>query len=106
MLKSFLLVNFLCAASIAQAAQDVRLWHAMSGAPAIELEKLAAQFNASQSEYRVVPANKGSYEETLAAALAAHKGASGPHIVQVNEVGTGDMLAAKDAVRPLWQVMG
>jgi sn-glycerol 3-phosphate transport system substrate-binding protein len=103
--RSFFLLSFLCAASIADAAQDVRLWHAMSGIPGAELEKLAAQFNASQSEYRVLPVNKGSPEETLAAALAARKEASGPHIVQVNEVGTGDMLAAKDVVRPVWQVM-
>jgi sn-glycerol 3-phosphate transport system substrate-binding protein len=98
----------LCAASpvaSAAAAQEIRLWHAMSGASGAELEALTARFNASQSEFRVVPAYKGPYDQTLAAALAARKQPAGPHIVQVYEVGTADIMSVKDAVRPLWQVM-
>jgi sn-glycerol 3-phosphate transport system substrate-binding protein len=95
----------LCAAPAARAAQEIRLWHAMDGAAGAELERLAAEFNAAQAEYRVVPSYKGSYEQTLAAALAARKQATGPHIVQVNELGTADLMAARDEVRPLWQVM-
>src|SRR4051812_36655849 len=103
--KTFIAAGFLCAATSANAASDIRLWHAMRGGAAQELEHIAAQFNAAQSEYRVVPTYKGSHEETLAATLQARKGASGPHIVQIYDVGTADLLGAKDAVRPLWQVM-
>jgi sn-glycerol 3-phosphate transport system substrate-binding protein len=99
------LSGLLCAASTAFAAQEIRLWHAMSGASGAELDALASRFNASQSEFRVVPAYKGAYDQTLAAALAARKQPSGPHIVQVYEVGTADIMSVKDAVRPLWQVM-
>jgi sn-glycerol 3-phosphate transport system substrate-binding protein len=101
----FLALGVLCAASPAQAAQEVDLWHAMSGASGAELGQLVARFNAEQSEVRVVLSYKGSYDETLAAALGARTSAAGPHIVQVYEVGTADLLAQKDAVRPLWQVM-
>ena len=95
----------LCAATFAHATQEIRFWHAMNGALGAEIALLVARFNASQHEYRVVPSYKGSYDETLAAALAARHGAFGPHIVQVYEVGTADLMAEKDAVRPLWQVM-
>ncbi len=98
----------LCAASLAPsalAAQEIRFWHAMNGAAGAELEALVARFNASQREYKVVPVYKGSYEQTLAAALAARKGASGPDIVQVYEAGTADVMSVKNGVRPLWQVL-
>ena len=101
----FLALGFLCAATPARAGVEIRLWHAMNGASAAELQRLAEQFNASQSEYRVVPAYKGSYDETLAAALSGRGSPDGPHIVQVYEDGTADLMAQKDAVRPLWQVM-
>src|SRR5260221_12757956 len=43
-----------CAAWPARAATDIRLWHAMSGEQRSEFERLAARFNASQSEWRGV----------------------------------------------------
>ena len=85
-------------------AEEIRLWHAMSGAPGTELNKLAEQFNASQSHYRVVPTYKGTYDQTLAAAESARKGSAGPHIVQIYEVATADVMASKE-IKPLWQVM-
>jgi sn-glycerol 3-phosphate transport system substrate-binding protein len=94
-----------CAATLAGAAEEIRFWHAMSGALGPEVDQLVRDFNASQKEYYVVAESKGSYDETLAAALAARKSAKGAHIVQVYEVGTADLMAQKDAVRPLWQVM-
>jgi sn-glycerol 3-phosphate transport system substrate-binding protein len=99
-------VALYCAASSALAAEEVRLWHAMPGALGEHVESLAAQFNASQTQYRVVPQFKGSYDETLAAAVASRKSAAAsPHIVQVHDAGTADIMARKDTVRPLWQVM-
>jgi sn-glycerol 3-phosphate transport system substrate-binding protein len=105
MIRTLLLsAVLLCAASSAFSAEEIRLWHAMSGVPGAELNKLAEQFNASQSHYRLVPTYKGSYDQTLAAALSARKGADGPHIVQVYEINTADVMAAKE-IKPLWQVM-
>jgi len=50
-----LLVSFALAlcASCAHAAGDVRLWHALDAPMAAQLARLAAEYNASQSEFRV-----------------------------------------------------
>ena len=83
---------------------EIRLWHALSGALGDELKGLVRRFNDSQKEFAVVPEHKGSYEDTMIAALAAQKQGTGPHLVQVYEVGTAHMMAARGAYRPLWQV--
>jgi sn-glycerol 3-phosphate transport system substrate-binding protein len=69
------------------------------------ISKIAADFNASQTEYKVVPVFKGSYAETMTAAIAAYRAGNPPDIVQVFEVGTATMMAAKGAVKPVYQLM-
>lgn len=92
-------------ASPAQAVTDIMWWHAMSGELGRQLEKLAADFNASQSEYRIVPTYKGSYTETVTAAIFAFRSRSQPAIVQVNEIATATMMAAKGAIYPVFELM-
>jgi sn-glycerol 3-phosphate transport system substrate-binding protein len=92
-------------ASPAQAATDIMWWHAMSGELGRQLEKLAADFNASQSEYRIVPSYKGNYTETVTAAIFAFRSRSQPAIVQVNEIATATMMAAKGAIYPVFELM-
>ncbi len=89
----------------AQAQVEVQFWHAMTGALNDRVVGLAEQFNRSQSDYRVVPVFKGSYPETMAAAVAAARAGNAPHIVQVFEVGTATMMAARKAIVPVEQVM-
>ncbi|QOZ80794.1 sn-glycerol-3-phosphate ABC transporter substrate-binding protein UgpB [Bradyrhizobium sp. CCBAU 53351] len=89
----------------AGAATDIALWHAMSGELGRQLEKLASDFNASQSDYRIVPAYKGNYTETVTAAIFAFRSRSQPAIVQVNEVATATMTAAKGAIYPVFTLM-
>jgi sn-glycerol 3-phosphate transport system substrate-binding protein len=101
----FLLCAALLAPSFAKASTEIRFWHAMSGPRGVELEQLAARFNASQAVYRVAPRYKGTEEQTLALALGSRRSLWGPHIVQVYEAGTADVMAQEHAVRPLWQVM-
>ena len=84
--------------SPAQAATEIAWWHAMSGELGKQLEKLAADFNASQSEYRIVPSYKGNYTETVTASIFAFRSRSQPAIVQVNEIATATMMAAKGAI--------
>ncbi|WP_298240255.1 sn-glycerol-3-phosphate ABC transporter substrate-binding protein UgpB [uncultured Bradyrhizobium sp.] len=91
--------------SKAQAATDIAWWHAMSGELGKQLEKLASDFNASQSDYRIVPAYKGNYTETVTAAIFAFRSRSQPAIVQVNEVATATMTAAKGAIYPVFSLM-
>jgi sn-glycerol 3-phosphate transport system substrate-binding protein len=92
-------------ASPAHAVTDVMWWHAMSGELGRQLEKLAADFNASQSGYRIVPIYKGSYTKTVTAAIFAFRSRSQPAIVQVNEIATATMMAAKGATYPVYELM-
>ena len=92
-------------ASPARAATEIMWWHAMSGELGRQLEKLASDFNASQSEYRIVPSYKGNYTETVTAAIFAFRSRSQPTIVQVNEIATATMMAAKGAIYPVFELM-
>src|ERR1700749_4890795 len=92
-------------ASPAQALTEIAWWHAMSGELGRQLEKLAADFNASQSEYRIVPSYKGNYSETVNAAIFAFRAHNQPAIVQVNEIATGTMMAGKGAIYPVFELM-
>ena len=92
-------------ASPAQAATEIMWWHAMSGELGRQLDKLASDFNASQSEYRIVPGYKGNYTETVTAAIFAFRSRSQPAIVQVNEIATATMMAAKGAIYPVFELM-
>ena len=87
------------------AAVEVQFWHAMSGALGDRVNDLATRFNAQQKDYKVVPVFKGSYDETLAAGIAAFRAKSPPHILQVYEVGTATMMASKSAIKPVYEVM-
>jgi sn-glycerol 3-phosphate transport system substrate-binding protein len=91
--------------SPASAATEIMWWHAMSGELGRQVEKLAADFNASQSDYKVVPSYKGNYTETVTAAIFAFRSRSQPAIVQVNEIGTATMMAAKGAIYPVFELM-
>ena len=89
----------------AGAAVEIQWWHAMQGERGRQLERLVSDFNASQSEYQIVPVYKGSYSETLAAAIVALRTRQQPPIVQVVEVATATMMAAKGAVYPVYELM-
>lgn len=89
----------------AQAAVEVQWWHAMGGVNGERVNKIANDFNATQSDYKVVPVYKGNYTETMTAAIAAFRAKKQPHIVQVFEVGTATMMSAKGAVYPIEDLM-
>jgi sn-glycerol 3-phosphate transport system substrate-binding protein len=90
--------------TFAQAKTKIVWWHAMSAALGEEVNRLAREFNASQGTYEVEAIFKGTYTETLTAAIAAFRAGQAPHIVQMFEVGTGSMLAAGPAVKQIWQL--
>jgi sn-glycerol 3-phosphate transport system substrate-binding protein len=102
LLVSILLSGF-CATAAAQ--EEIQLWHAMGESLGDTLTSLVHRFNTSQSQYRVVAQHKGSYEDTMLGALAAQRDGKGPALVQVYEVGTAHMMAARSAVRPVSQVL-
>lgn len=88
----------------ALAKTDIHFWHAMTGQLGEALETQAKQFNESQNDYEVKPLRKGSYAETLTAAIAAYRQKNPPHLVQVFEVGTQTMLLS-GAVYPVQDLM-
>lgn len=89
----------------AQAARTpVVWWHAMTGANNDEVNRIARDFNASQNTVELQALYKGTYPDTLNAAVAAWRAGQAPHLVQVFEVGTGTMLAAGPAVKQVWQL--
>lgn len=88
----------------AQGKTKIVFWHAMSGALGDEVTRIAREFNAAQASVEIEPIFKGSYPETLTAAIAAWRAGQAPHLVQMFEVGTGSMLAAGPAVKQVWQL--
>ncbi|MHB2264137.1 sn-glycerol-3-phosphate ABC transporter substrate-binding protein UgpB [Aliihoeflea sp. PC F10.4] len=92
-------------ASTALAQTQIDWWHAMSGANNDVVEELAQEFNDSQDDYRVVPAYRGTYPETLNAGIAAFRANQAPHIIQVFDVGTGVMMAAEGATKPVAEII-
>jgi len=98
-------VSLLLSLQSVRAATDILWWHAMSGELGRQLEKLANDFNASQTSYRIVPVYKGNYAETVSAAIFAFRSRSQPAIVQVNEIATATMMAAKGAIYPVHALM-
>ena len=95
----------LCVPFASQAQTEVQWWHAMSGPLGEWVNDLAKDFNASQKDYKVVPTFKGTYDEAMTAATAAFRSGNAPHILQVYEVGTATMMAAKGAIKPVGEVM-
>ena len=92
-------------AGSAQAATEIQWWHSMTGALHDRVNDIANKFNASQSDYKVVPVFKGTYPEAMTAAVAAFRSGKAPHILQVFEVGTATMMAGKKAIKPVYEVM-
>jgi sn-glycerol 3-phosphate transport system substrate-binding protein len=92
-------------AASAHAQTEIQFWHSMGGALGEAVNDLANKFNASQKDYKVVAVYKGQYPVSMTAAIAAFRAGNAPHILQVFEVGTATMMAAKGAVVPVAKVM-
>ena len=106
-LKSLLIAALLGAGLLAsaQAQTEIQWWHSMTAFNNELVNTLAKEFNASQKTYKVTPIYKGSYDESMTAAIAAFRAGNAPHILQVFEVGTATMMASKGAIVPAGKVM-
>lgn len=80
-------------------------WFAHGGRLGEKVQSIVSDFNASQSQYKVVATYKGNYHDTMTAGIAAFRSKNPPHILQVFEVGTASMMAAKGAIKPVYEVM-
>ncbi|WP_376091519.1 sn-glycerol-3-phosphate ABC transporter substrate-binding protein UgpB [Roseomonas sp. CCTCC AB2023176] len=84
---------------------EIQFWHGLTQPNGGLLEQIATDFNNSQNRYRVVPSFRGSYAETMVSAIAAFRAGTAPHIVQMFEVGTGTMISAGRAIRPVHEIL-
>lgn len=100
---------FAIAASLSGAAYAqktvVDFWHGLPQPLGGQLEQIVKDFNDSQDKVQVNASYKGSYPETMQAAIAAFRAGNAPHVVQMFEVGTATMMAAGPAIKPVYQLM-
>ncbi|MFC7693124.1 hypothetical protein ACFQY5_29755 [Paeniroseomonas aquatica] len=52
---------------------EIQFWHGLPQPLGGQLEQIVAGFNASQARYKVVPSFRGTYPETMVAAIAAFR---------------------------------
>ncbi|MCS7101051.1 MAG: extracellular solute-binding protein, partial [Burkholderiaceae bacterium] len=83
---------------------EIQFWMGLTGLGGELLTKYGEEFNKTQSEYRVVVSFKGQYPEQRAAAIAAYRAGNPPHIMQMFDAGSGDMMSAKGAIVPVSEV--
>lgn len=95
----------LLSSTSAFAVTEISWWHAMTGANNEVVERISKEFNESQSDYKITPVFKGTYPETLNAGIAAFRAGQSPDIMQVFDAGTGVMMAAEGAIKPVAEVI-
>ena len=96
---------YACVSAAAFAASEIQWWHAMGGRNGELVNVIADGYNKKQTAFKVVPVYKGNYTETMTLAIAAFRAKKHPHIVQVFEVGTATMMAARGAIYPVYKLM-
>ncbi len=105
-LAAALFVAAIAGAPAAQAQTEIQWWHSMGGALGEALNGLAQPSSTrARRNTRSSPVYKGSYPESMTAAIAAFRAGNAPHLLQVFEVGTATMMAAKGAIVPVAKVM-
>jgi len=105
MLAAALVVLLIFPASVIAEPITINWWHAHGGRLGEKVNAIAADFNKSQDKYKLVATYKGNYADTMTAGIAAFRSKSPPHFLQVFEVGTASMMAAKGAIKPVYEVM-
>ena len=100
-----LAASALLAPLASQAQTEIQWWHSMTAVNNQWVNDLAKEFNDSQKAYKIVPTFKGSYDESMTAAIAAFRSGNAPHVLQVFEVGTATMMASKGATVPVGKIM-
>jgi sn-glycerol 3-phosphate transport system substrate-binding protein len=88
----------------AQTKTEITFWHAMDRQVGEAVDALVKQFNQNQGAVEVKAIYKGTYPQVLAAAMAAYRRKSPPHIVQVSDAGTQSMVLS-DAIVPVYRLM-
>lgn len=90
----------LLAAMPAVAQTEVEFWHAFSGNNGEAVDALAAEFNASQDAYEVMPIYTGNYDEGTTKLQAAIAGNTAPGLVML-EITRYGLFADRGVLAPL-----
>ncbi len=102
-LKSMLIAGVFGASTLMSGAAwsasttDIQWWHAMGGRLGEVVNEIAENYNASQSEYNLIPTYKGGYEDTMTAGIAAFRAKQQPNIIQIFDAGAATIINAKGA---------
>lgn len=83
---------------------EIQMWMGLTGLGGETLTKYGEEFNKMQNDYKVVVSFKGQYPEQRAAAVAAYRAGNPPHIMQMFDAGSGDMMGAGKAIVPVSEV--
>ncbi|MDB9992525.1 extracellular solute-binding protein [Amylibacter sp.] len=89
----------------ASAKTELQWWHAMGGRLGEVVDEIATNYNASQSEYEIIPTYKGGYEDTMTAGIAAFRAKQQPHIIQIFDAGAATIINAPGATIPVADLM-
>jgi sn-glycerol 3-phosphate transport system substrate-binding protein len=98
---SLLAAGIATVGSGAWAQTEIQFWHAMGGRLGEVVEEVAAKYNASQSDYVLVPTYKGGYEDTMTAGIAAFRASQQPNLIQIFDAGAATIINAPGATIPV-----
>lgn len=76
------------AEQIPEGSVVIDFWHAFGGGRKLLIERMVADFNYTHPGIFVRVENKGSYRDTLNAAILAAQQGNPPHLVQIFEIGS------------------
>jgi sn-glycerol 3-phosphate transport system substrate-binding protein len=91
-------------AASAQQPIEIHMWMGLTGLGGELLVKFGEDFNKTQSQYKAIVSFKGQYPEQRATAVAAYRAGNPPHIMQMFDAGSGDMMSATKAIVPVSDV--
>ena len=89
---AFVTFVFLSVPSFA-APIEIHYWHGHTGKLQDIINEIADRWNAKQDESVMIPTSKGTYEEIMAAFIAAYRAGEHPHMVQIYDAGAATMVA-------------
>ena len=104
-MKTILAAGIAALAIPASAKTELQWWHAMGGRLGEVVDEIAKNYNASQSEYEIIPTYKGGYEDTMTAGIAAFRAKQQPHVLQIFDAGAATIINAPGATIPVADLM-
>ena len=106
LLSSVAAVAVLASAHGAAAQTEIQWWHAMGGELGEKVDEIADRLQqVARPTTRSSPVFKGSYPETLTAAIAAFRAKQRRTSCRSSRSAPATMMAAKGAVYPVYQLM-